>query len=177
VSRKIEPANGEHLFPCPFPEDAWAGDPAPANRSLREGIPLLALTKKLKNAPEWIKVKNECARRSNGAADMRDSAPDVRCAMFRAPRFGMPCVMCVLRPPNERIVFDKYLPVSQSGPEPSEESGIWALEFRPKCGRWERRQCWDAPCGQVPKSGTQFGHTLRKKSKFWIYSYVQTFSN
>lgn len=30
--------------------------------------------------------------------------------------------MCVLRPPNERIVFDKYLPVSRSGPEPPKES-------------------------------------------------------
>lgn len=73
------------------------------------------------------------------------------------------CAMCVLRPPNERIVFNKYLPVSRCGPEPSEEYGIHpkmrAEEPLVKGGVTAET----VYAGEFPKWGPENGHTLGKR--------------
>jgi len=123
VSRKIEAVNGDHLFSSQLPVGNWGQGLRPEKASF-EAVFLCWHSQR-----NWKMLRNESKWKTN----VRDRATEQQTGGTQLPMWDVPCwmlvvrwrcatVMCVLRPPNERIVFDKYLPVSRSGPEPPKES-------------------------------------------------------
>lgn len=96
---------------------------------------------KLKNATKWIKVKNECARRNSSQKKKEREKEKKKTECMHA------CMsVCILRSPNEQIVFNKYLLVSQGAKQRQTEQG--ESERALDNGELE---AWDGAvsCGQV----------------------------